>query len=219
MDGWTALVLLAAQAAAPPPDPSDLLRRTGETYFGLTAYSAALRVAGGQFGRTAAETRVRIDAGEDREVRLELSTGRAWISDGETLWIWNAGEKEYRELPAAGPDMRWVRGELDKYVGRFAKLVTPPLLVEFVKWEEVKSGGARVRCAVIRLDSDPGQPVWRETLHIDPATGLVLRSLFSQQRWDRETYREINYEWLSTTGPASGVEFRFTPPKGARRRR
>lgn len=221
-----ASMLLPALLAAPPElDPRDLLERAANRHYGLQQYRVEVRTSGTAGDRLLPFERVRIAVDESaRAFHYELLSGSpaAAVSDGARLWV--KGSRGVTEADAEGPDLRGWRQAIETRSGRFAMLGRTDLTAEWVKWETVKRGKARIACGVLRIrpaGAEAGN--WSEMLWIAPETGLVWKSVWIERAalpsggrpasapvtgevarsqpmagWD--TIRTREYDWLQTEG-------------------
>jgi hypothetical protein len=211
-----ALFLLAAavygQAA---PDADELLRKTGERFYGLANFDVGMRVA--NLGDRPNERKFRIALREDDSLLYDPGTGSQWIVRDARLIRIHDGNKEWTETAAEGPALRSLQRWIEPYVTRFEKLAGASFETEFVKWQELKRGAKKVRCAMIRLrPKTPAEGLWKETLWIEPESALIWRSLWVEPMLGGgttalETIRKVDYDWrVVDAPPADGL---FQPEK------
>lgn len=211
-----------AALAAPPGDPADLLTKAIERHYALRQYKVEVRTSTISGDRVNPSHKVLITVDEEaRAFRSESRSGDRVevVSDGE--WLWARTRRRVSEHPAEGPELRsWRRG-IDSTSGRFALLGRSAFDTEWVKWEEIRRDKRRIACGVIRIrPSDPIQGNWTETLWVEPATGLIWRSVLIERGipgqsggmgrvvgeaarnvpmgWDRVTTQD--FDWLHTEG-------------------
>lgn len=204
------LALAAALFGQAAPDPNELLKKTGERFFGLANFDAELKVA--SLGDRPDERKVRIALREDDSLLYDPGMGSSWmVRDGRLIRV-HDGNKEWTETAAEGPALRSLQRWIEPYITRFEKLAGASLTTEFVKWQELKRGSKKVRCAVIRLQPKaPSEGLWKETLWIEPETALIWRSLWFEPFLGggpvaRETIRQVDYDWrIVDTPPADSV--------------
>jgi hypothetical protein len=225
--------MLASQAgmAQPAPDVSELVKRVGERFFALENFDVELKI--GNLGDHPMERRMRMARRDDGSMLLDTKTGYVTIvRDGRLIRIRDR-YKEWTETAAEGPPMRSLKRTFEPYVTRFEKLAAVDFEIEFVKWQELKRGARRVKCAVVRMwPRRQADGIWKETLWIEPDEALVWRSLMEQpQLLDSRGTRvsQVDYEWRATAGPiGDGVfdsvklkkyrkvdQFTFRPGMGA----
>lgn len=218
------LLGIAAVAAA-QGDPAELLNQAIERHYALRQYRVEVRTSTVSGDRVQPSHRVRITVDEEaRAFRSESLSGDRVevVSDGEWLWVWT--RRSVSEHPAEGPALRsWRRG-IDSTSGRFALMGRSALDAEWVKWEEIRRDKRRIECGVVRIrPSDPVQGIWTEMLWVEPATGLIWRSVLIERgspgqtgvmgpgqvrggvargapmaSWDR--VRTQDFDWLHTEG-------------------
>ena len=108
--------------------------------------------------------------------------------------------------------MRSLQTTIEPYITKFEKLVAVDFQMDFVKWEELKRGGKRVKFAVVRMrPRSEAEELWKETLWIEPQEALVWRSLWEETRLGAggamATVRQVDYEWKTTAGPIGDDAF------------
>ena len=199
------MALLAAGfvvCAQPAPDVGELIKRTGERFFAMVNFDVDLTI--GHLGDHPMEGRMRMARREDGALLSEWEGGRTIVRDGRLIQIRDR-YKEWTETAAEGPPMRSLKRAFETYFTRFEKLVAVDFEIEFVKWQELKRGAKRVKCAVVRMrPRRQSDGIWKETLWIEPGEALVWRSLLEQpQLLDTRGTRvsQVDYEWLATAGP------------------
>jgi len=194
-----------AAMAQPQPDVNNLIKRTGERFFMLENFDVELKI--GQFGDRPMERKMRLARREDGSLLFDPRTGYlATVRDGRLIRIRDR-YKEWTEQAAEGPEMRSLQRTVEPYITRYEKLVAVNFEVEFVKWQELKAGSKRVKCAVVRMKpKDASQGVWKETLWIEPEAALVWRSLWEENRpvpgmLSGDSARQVDYNWRATAAP------------------
>lgn len=254
----TIAVVLAALMAAPAgggakmtsEEALQLLERVGARYGAMNDYDLEIRmVSSAGFPGMEVRTRFRMVAAapgrfflsrqDDREGLTELV-----VSDGRTVWTLDGRAKKYRVEPLrdeAGRMLksRGVAGFAERHlrykerfdlVGRREQRAP-----KFERYEDVESGGVRVRCAVIRTESreSAGKRAWAETLWIDTGRALVMRSrrrflpeagalppvsnLPEVAATQLPSEEDARFEWRRIEGPLEDTLFRFEAPAGATR--
>lgn len=172
-----------AALAAPPGDPADLLNKAIERHYALRQYKVEVRTSTISGDRVNPSHKVLITVDEEaRAFRSESLSGDRVevVSDGE--WLWARTRRRVSEHPAEGPELRsWRRG-IDSSSGRFALLGRSAFDTEWVKWEEIRRDKRRIACGVIRIrPSDPVLGIWTEMFWVEPATGLIWRSVLIER--------------------------------------
>lgn len=204
------ILLLLPAAAQPPLDVNDLIKRTGEKFFALENFDVELKIS--HFGDRPLERKMRLARREDGSLRFDPRTGYLTIvRDGRLIRI-SSERKEWTEAAAEGPAMRSLQAQFEPYISKFEKLVAVAFEVEFVKWEDLKRDGKRVKCAAVRMKpKDASQGVWRETLWIQPESALVWRSLWEETRVGpggaMSTARQVDYDWRAAAAPIAHEVF------------
>lgn len=190
--------------AQPAPDVQELVKRTGELFYALENFDVELKI--GHLGDRPMERRMRLARRDDGSILLDTKTGRQTIvRDGRLIQIRDE-HKEWTETAAEGQPMRSLQATIEPYITKFEKLVAVTFEAEFVKWEELKRSGKRVKCAVVRMrPRSEAEELWKETLWIEPGEALVWRSLWEETRLGpggaMATARQVDYEWRATAGP------------------
>ncbi|HPT28352.1 MAG TPA: hypothetical protein PLZ95_18175 [Bryobacteraceae bacterium] len=189
--------------AQPAPDVNELVKRTGERFFALENFDVELKI--GLLGDHPMERRMRLARREDGSLLHDSKTGYITIvRDGRLIRI-RGQYKEWTETAAEGPEMRSLKGVFEQQITRFEKLVAVEFEIEFVKWEELKRGSKRVKCAVVRMwPRRQADGIWKETLWIEPDEALVWRSLWEETRVGAgvmSTARQVDYDWRATAAP------------------
>jgi hypothetical protein len=159
-----ALILVtAAVYGQPAPDANELLKRTGERFYGLANFDVELKIA--NLGDHPNERKFRIALREDDSLLYDPGTGSQWIVRDARLIRIRDGNKEWTESAAEGPELRNLQRWIEPYITRFEKLAGAPFETEFVKWQELKRGSKKAQCAVIRLHpKTKAEGLWKETL-------------------------------------------------------
>jgi outer membrane lipoprotein-sorting protein len=215
--GWGSCYALVDTAAPLSEEEArDLLREVGERYFGLTDFAVEIAATAAAPDMAGLTTNVLVHQGDGDRFYISMKNRwDTWISDGETLWIWRESKREYREMFAEGQELRLVKGMLGRYTGKFERLVRVSDEVRFVGWKSLKRGSQKLLCAGIEIAGAQGTlAAWKETLWIDPASLLVLETLYWRTQGG---FRETKYTWLMTGSVADENIFTFRPPRGARK--
>ena len=197
--------------AQPAPDAVDLIKRTGERFYGLENFDVELKI--GHLGDRPMERKMRLARRDDDSLLVDNRNGYLTIvRDGRLIRIRDE-QKEWTEQAAEGPEMRNLRRTFEPYITKYEKLVAVEFEVEFVKWQELKAGPKRVKCAVVRMKPrDGSQVVWRETLWIEPEEAIVWRSLWEENRptpgmQSGDSARQVDYDWKATAAPIGDEVF------------
>lgn len=199
------ILLTAAVYGQAAPDANELLRKTGERFYGLANFEVEIKAA--NLGDHPYERKLRIALREDDSLLYDPGTGSQWIVRDERLIRIHDGNKEWTETAAEGPSLRSLQRWMEPYITRFEKLAGASFETEFVKWQELKRGSKKAQCAVIRLrPTTKAEGLWKETLWIEPATALVWRSLWEEPLLGggpiaRESIRQVDYDWRVVDAP------------------
>jgi hypothetical protein len=144
------------------------------------------------------------------------------------MWHYRVDQQEYEEHPASSARADEIR-QTGRYwffycLDRFVLLPKLASSVTFLRWEEVRRGSGRHRCAVIRMQPTASdQNWWWERLWIEPETAIIWKLVTEQRAGKRDGtfYRAgtNTTEWDSIVlgEPPDPDLFVFHPPKGARR--
>lgn len=205
-----AFLLTAAVYGQAAPDANELLKKTGERFYGLANFDVEMKIA--NLGDRPNERKLHIALREDDSLLYDPGSGSQWIVRDARLIRIHDGNKEWTETAAEGPELRNLRRWIEPYVTRFEKLAGASFETEFVKWQEAKRGSKRAKCAVIRLrPKTKSEGLWKETLWIEPETALIWRSLWEEPLLSggpvaRESIRQVDYDWrVVDTPPSDGV--------------
>jgi hypothetical protein len=204
------LALAGAVFGQDGPEANELLKKTGERFFAIENFDVELKVA--NLGGRPDERKVRIALREDDSLFYDPGMGTVWIVRDARLFRIRDGHREWTETAAEGPALRSLQRWIEPYVTRFEKLAGASFETEFVKWQELKRGSKKVKCAMIRLHpKTPAGGLWKETLWIEPETALIWRSLWIEPMLGGgtsalETVRQVDYDWrVVDTPPPDGV--------------
>lgn len=187
------------------PDANELLKKTGERFFGIENFDVEVKVA--NLGGRPDERKMRIALRGDESLLYDPGLGSQWIVRHARLIRVHDGNKEWTETAAEGPALRSLQRWIEPFVTRFEKLAGASFETEFVKWQELKRGSRKVRCAMIRLrPKTPAEGLWKETLWIEPESALVWRSLWIEPMLGGgttalETIRQVDYDWRVVDSP------------------
>lgn len=210
---------LLALLLAPALDPSALLQKVALRYAAFDSFLLEVRERRLPLDISPPDPVVkRLAAAPEDHFFLEIRSAIRYsiVSDGETVRSGRHGAKVYFEEELGLDAHRQVEEEIETHVRRFALLSRVASAARYLRAELVKTSSGPVECAVIEI-LQRVQPAggWRETLWIDPARALVLRSDFQPSLSSRaRLYREyLLPPGLEPPGPALFV---FTPRKGAR---
>lgn len=204
-----------------PADSAELLQRVAARYSAFDQFLLEVRETSLRDGdpfRLIVHKRLAVAPDDRFLLEVRASAAHSIHSDGFTVRAFPPGSKEFVEQPLGGAAHQAVQAEIENLVRRFAALDRFAASARFLRSDKVKTASGHRQCAVIEVALRSSHtPGWRETLWIDPARALVLRSGFvPAAAFSVRVYREyLLPPGEESPGPALFV---FTLPKGARPR-